>query len=51
MEPGRSRRLLEDHVIEPEDVHYTPAAAEMLLMLILDGIERTLDQWKVLLKD
>ena len=51
MEPGRSRLLLEDHVVGVEDVHYTPAAADILLMLILNGIERTLEQWKVLLKD
>lgn len=50
MEPGRSRLLIEDHVVEVKDVHYTPAAADILLMLILNGIERTLEQWKVLLK-
>ena len=51
MEPGRSRLLIEDHVVEVKDLHYTPAAADILLMLIHNGIERTLEQWKVLLKD
>ena len=51
MEPGRSRLLLEDHVVGVEDVHYTPAAADILLFLNQNGIERTLEQWKVLLKD
>lgn len=50
MEPGRSRLLIEDHVVGVEDVHHTPAAADILLMLILNGIERTLEQWEILLK-
>ena len=51
MEPGRSRLLIEDHVVEVENVHHTPAAADILLMLILNGIERTLEQWTMLLKE
>lgn len=51
MEPGRSRLLIEDHVVEENDAPYTPAAADILLMLLVNGIERNLEQWRVLLKD
>lgn len=51
MEPSQSRLLIEDHVIDTENVHHTPAAADILLMLILNGIERTLEDWKMLLKE
>ena len=50
MEPGRSHLHIEDHVVEVENVHNTPAAADILLMLMLNGIERSLDPWKVLLR-
>lgn len=51
MEPGRSRLLIEDHVVDDENIHPTAAAKDILMLLTLNGIERTLEQWKVLLED
>ena len=51
MEPGRSRFLIEDHVVDDENVHYAAAAKDILMLVTCNGIERTLEQWKVLLKD
>ncbi|KAL9593019.1 MAG: hypothetical protein Q9219_007696 [cf. Caloplaca sp. 3 TL-2023] len=50
MEPGRSRLLIEDHVVDDENVHHTAAAKDILMLVTLNGIERTLEQWKVLLE-
>ncbi|KAI4267124.1 MAG: hypothetical protein L6R38_008397 [Xanthoria sp. 2 TBL-2021] len=51
MEPGRSRLLIEDHVVDDENVHHTAAAKDILMLVTLNGVERTLKQWKVLLKN
>ncbi|KAL9640007.1 MAG: hypothetical protein Q9204_000878 [Flavoplaca sp. TL-2023a] len=51
MEPGRSRLLIEDHVVDDKNVHHAAAAKDILMLVTLNGIERTLEQWKILLKD
>lgn len=44
MEPSRSRLLIEDHVVDDENIHHTAAAKDILMLLTLNGIERTLEQ-------
>ena len=50
MKPGYSRLLIEDFVLDESDVHHRPAASDVLLMLVLTGIERTHRQWMDLLE-
>ncbi|KAL8990913.1 MAG: hypothetical protein Q9169_008001 [Polycauliona sp. 2 TL-2023] len=51
MEPNRSRVLIEDHVVDDENLHHTAVAKDILMMVTLNGVERTLEQWTVLLKE
>ena len=51
MERGRSSLLIEDQVVDKKNIHPATAAKDILLMVTLNGIERTLEQWMVLLKE
>ena len=49
MRPKYSRLLIEDHVVDDRDAHHRPATSDILMMLLLTGIERTRRQWTDLL--
>ncbi|KAL9094483.1 MAG: hypothetical protein Q9165_003333 [Trypethelium subeluteriae] len=50
MTPGYSKLLIEDHVVDDIGAHHRPAASDVLMMLVLSGIERTRKQWYALLE-
>ncbi|OKL57997.1 hypothetical protein UA08_06502 [Talaromyces atroroseus] len=49
MTKGYSKLLLDEHVIDDVNANHRAAASDMLMMLVLTGIERTRSQWKELL--
>ncbi|KAF2237185.1 O-methyltransferase family protein [Viridothelium virens] len=50
MTPGYSKLLIEDHVVDDIGAHHRPAASDVLMMLVLSGIERTRKQWYAMLE-
>ncbi|KAI9666819.1 MAG: hypothetical protein M1831_001595 [Alyxoria varia] len=49
MKAGYSKMLIEDHIVDEQGAHHIPATSDILMMLVLGGIERTLEQWTSLL--
>jgi fumagillin biosynthesis methyltransferase len=49
MTKGYSKLLLDEHVLDDVDASHRGAASDMLMMLVLTGVERTRSQWKELL--
>lgn len=49
MTKGYSTLLLDDHVVEDVNASHRSAASDVLMMLVLTGLERTRKQWKELM--
>ena len=46
---GYSKLLIEDLVLPDTGAHWTEASSDMLMMLMMGGVERTQHEWESLL--